>query len=242
MANYQLLNNIDHADLRVNTERSESLGDAVMFAVTYPFEMRQVQAYYPIVIFKNPQDGQMHPVALFGLSQGENLFLGSTGWEASFVPASIQRAPFLIGFQEDPNDPMAETKRVVTIDVDHPRVSKEMGVAIFSDNGGNSDYLQKVSDLLEAVYTGGIQNKALMSALEQYQLLQSMDLDVALADGSHVQLSGFYIVDDLALQQLDAGALDSLNQQGLLLPIYMMVASMSQLRALVERRNTRLSD
>lgn len=240
MANYQLLNNIDHADLRVNTERSASLGDAVMFAVTYPFEMRQVQAHYPIVLFKNPQDGQMHPVALFGLSQGENLFLGEQGWEAGFIPASIQRAPFLVGFQEDPNDPMAETKRVVTIDVDHPRVSKEMGVAVFTDNGGHSDYLQKVSDLLEAVYSGGIQNKALIAALEKYQLLQSMDLDVGLADGSHVQLSGFYVIDDLALQQLAASALDDLNQQSLLLPIYMMVASMSQLRALVQRKNARL--
>jgi hypothetical protein len=208
--------------------------------VTYPFEMRQVQAHYPVVVFKNPQDGQMHPVALFGLSQGENLYLGAQGWEAAFVPASIQRAPFLVGFQEDPNDPMAETKRVVTIDVDHPRVSKEMGVAIFSENGGYSDFLQKVSDLLEAIYHGGIQNKALMAALEQHNLLQSMDLDIALADGSHRQLNGFYVVDDLALQQLDGDALDSLNKQGLLLPIYMMVASMSQLRALVERKNLRV--
>jgi hypothetical protein len=202
--------------------------------------MRQVQAHYPVVVFKNPQDGQMHPVALFGLSQGENLYLGAQGWEAAFVPASIQRAPFLVGFQEDPNDPMAETKRVVTIDVDHPRVSKEMGVAIFSENGGYSDFLQKVSDLLEAIYHGGIQNKALMAALEQHNLLQSMDLDIALADGSHRQLNGFYVVDDLALQQLDGDALDSLNKQGLLLPIYMMVASMSQLRALVERKNLRV--
>ncbi len=240
MANYQLLNNVDHANLRVITERSAALGDAVMFAVTYPFEFRQVQAQYPIAVFKNPQDGQLHPVALFGLSQGENLFLTERGWDAAFIPASIQRAPFLVGFQEDPNDPMAETKRVVTIDVDHPRVNSEMGVAIFTENGGYSDYLQKVSDLLEAVYSGGIQNKALMAALEQHKLLQSMDLDIALADGSHVQLSGFYVIDDLALQQLDGDALDSLNKQSLLLPIYMMVASMSQLRALVQRKNAQL--
>ena len=146
------------------------------------------------------------------------MFLTERGWDAAFIPASIQRAPCLVGFQEDPNDPMAETKRVVTIDVDHPRVNSEMGVAIFTENGGYSDYLQKVSDLLEAVYSGGIQNKALMAALEQHKLLQSMDLDIALADGSHVQLSGFYVIDDLALQQLDGDALDSLNKQSLLLP------------------------
>lgn len=241
MANYQLLNNVDHADLRVNTERSAALGDAVMFAVTYPFEFRQVQAHYPIVLFKNPQDSQFYPVALFGLSQGENLFLDQQGWAPTFIPASIQRAPFLIGFQEDPNDPMADTKRVVTVDIEHPRVSKDMGLAVFTDNGGYSDYLQKVSDLLEAIYSGGIQNKALIAALEEHRLLQSMDLDIGLVDGSHAQLSGFYVVDDLALQQLDAQALGQLNQQGLLMPIYMMVASMSQLRALVQRKNQRLA-
>jgi hypothetical protein len=67
-----------------------------------------------------------------------------------------------------------------------------------------------------------------------------MNVDIGLDDGNHVQLTGFYAVDDLALQQLDGDALDDLNKQGFLLPIYMMVASMSQLRLLVQRKNARL--
>ena len=50
MANYQLLNNVDHQSLRVVTERGAKYGDDVMFAMTFPFEMRSVQACYPILI------------------------------------------------------------------------------------------------------------------------------------------------------------------------------------------------
>jgi hypothetical protein len=239
MSRYELLNNVDHADFRVVTDASASLGDNVMFAVCYPFECRQIQAHFPMVIYTNPSDQTLFPVALFGFENKENLFLSATGWDVPYIPATMRRGPFLIGFQEDPSDPLAETKRVVTIDVDHPRLSKDMGQAIFTSNGGYSDYLESISQLLEAIYVGTQQNQVLMSALQSHNLLQPLAVSATLANGQKVNLDGFLMVDDEALQRLPEQSLISLHQQGLLLPIYMMVASMSQLTPLLRKKNAK---
>jgi hypothetical protein len=52
MPRYELLNNIDHKDIKVITDKSPALGDNVMYALVYPFEFRGVQAEYPIFLEK----------------------------------------------------------------------------------------------------------------------------------------------------------------------------------------------
>ncbi len=233
MPNYQLLNNVEHANTRVITARSAEFGDNVMFAVVYPFEFRQVQACYPMVIFENPQDGQFHPVALFGFGRGENLFLRNEIWQADYIPATIQRAPFVVGFQEDPNDPLAETKRVVTIDIDHPRVSQSMGELVFTPNGGFTDYLDRITQMLESIYIGTTQNQTFIAALKRFELLRPLNLSFELKSGEVVSLEGVHIIDDEALQRLSAESLAELNAAGHLLLAYMMVASQSQFTSLI---------
>ncbi|MFT5481645.1 MAG: hypothetical protein ACI9GW_000290 [Halieaceae bacterium] len=239
MTNFQVLNNVEHAKMRVITDRGAKYGDSVMFAMTFPFEMRSVQACYPILIQKDPDSGKFYPVALFGFEQGENLFLNGAGWDASYVPAMIRRQPFLIGFQK--SNAAAEKQRVVTVDVDHPRVGESDGIAMFQTHGGNSDYLEAVADTLESIHSGNEQNEAFIDALLKLDLVESVTLDITLDDASNNKLEGFYILDDEKLQALEEPALIDLHQQGFLMPAYMMVASQSQMRGLIDRRNARLA-
>ncbi|WP_161955527.1 SapC family protein, partial [Escherichia coli] len=74
----QLLDNISHKDLRVITERGAAWGDNVMSAPVTPDEFRSLQADYPI-LFQPDGSGSFLPVALFGLEQGDNLFLSAKG-------------------------------------------------------------------------------------------------------------------------------------------------------------------
>src|ERR1700740_563235 len=97
MARHVLLNNVEHKGLRVITARSAALGDGVMARVVVPAGFRRVRAWYPIVFQKQPDTGQFLPLALFGFEPGENLFLTASGWEASYIPISVERLPFLIG-------------------------------------------------------------------------------------------------------------------------------------------------
>src|SRR5579862_3011322 len=115
-----LLNNVDHKDLRVDTSsHSAAFGDAVMLALTFPAEFRNVQAYYPIVFHKNA-DGTFQPFALFGFREGQNLFLApGDRWDASYIPLAIARQPFMIVRQEG--------APVVHIDLDSPRIGASQG-------------------------------------------------------------------------------------------------------------------
>ena len=130
MNNFALLNNVEHQDLRVITTRSAAYGDNVMFTITFPSEFRSVQAFYPILFHKSA-GGDVWPVALFGFQEGENLFLDDDGWHAGYIPAMIRREPFLIGYQKSRDASQPEPLRVLSLDLDHPRVSRNEGQPLF---------------------------------------------------------------------------------------------------------------
>ena len=52
MTNHVLLNNIEHHDLKIITDKSEKYGNDTMYSVVYPFEFKHVQADYPIFFIK----------------------------------------------------------------------------------------------------------------------------------------------------------------------------------------------
>ena len=116
MTQHALLNNVAHKDLRVITRRAAEYGDDVMAVLTFPAEFRNVQAHFPIVFTKSAE-GVFSPLALFGFREKQNLFLGSNGWDAAYVPLMLDRQPFLIG-------KASNAEQVIHIDLDSPRISR----------------------------------------------------------------------------------------------------------------------
>ena len=231
MTNHVLLNNVDHKDLRVITTRSASYGDDVMYAVTFPAEFRNIQAHYPIVFRKNAQ-GQFEPIALMGFQERQNLFLTSRGWDASYIPLTIERLPFLIGFSAD-KQPM------VHVDLDSPRISRTEGEPVFRAHGGNTEFLERMSSVLLAIHQGIAAVQPFVAALMEHELLESFVLDVQLANGSENRLAGFYAINEERLLNLGGEVLERFNRAGYLQAIHMAIASLSQFRALIERMNKR---
>ncbi len=228
MARHVLLNNIDHRHVRIDTTRSAALGDAVMYALAVPSEFRSLQAHYPLVFIRDTQ-AQWQPVALFGFKPGQNLFLGEQGWDAYTLPHIIERQPFAIGTQGD--EPM------IHLDLDSPRVRGDHGQSLFLDHGGTTAYLDRINSVLRALGDGIAQLPAFIALLEEYRLLEPFVLDFQLDDGSQQQLAGFHAIHEERLAALDAGALQRFQSAGFLLPLYMVVASMSNFRDLIARAN-----
>jgi hypothetical protein len=239
LSTYQLLNNVDHKDTRVITERSAQLGDDVMFAMTFPFEFRSVQAIYPI-LFHRDQKGELYPVALFGFQTGENLFLDDTGWHARYVPAMIRRQPFLIGFEATAGLAGGEKRRMLSIDTSSPRVSRERGEPLFQPLGGRTPFLEEMANLIETIYHGAELNTRFVQALQQHRLIESVTIDIALDDGSRNQLLGFHAIDEEKVQGLSGEVLGELSRQGFLMPLFMMLASTVNVRTLIDMKNARL--
>lgn len=232
MANHVLLNNIDHKDLHVQTARGAGFGDEVMSALTFPSEFRDIQACYPIV-FRQTADGGYEAHALFGLHEGENLFLGPHGWDAPYLPLSIARQPFLIGING--------TELMVHVDLDHPRVASEenSGERLFRPHGGTTEYLESVSSTLLALHQGLQQAAGFGAALQELGLLEPFVLDIELDDGSPYRLAGCHTINEERLAGLPGAALESLHRAGYLQPIYMVLASVAKFRPLIERKNRR---
>ena len=231
MANPVLLNNIEHKDLRIITRHGEGLGDNHPYVPTFPFEFRLLQAHYPIVFSKPAEDQPFEPVALFGFENDENLFLTESGWDATTVPLLVERLPFLIGKHGE--------ELMIHIDLDSPRISKTDGEPLFLEHGGMTPYLENVNSMLITVHQGMESNAGFIEALVKHDLLESFALDVQLDDGSQHRMTGFSTIHEENLNKLDAETLDSLHKQGYLAAIYFQLASLSNFRALIDRKNAR---
>lgn len=231
-----LLDNVTHRHLRVHTERSARLGDARQSALALPAEFRQLQAHFPIVFQRVDGDTGFQPVALFGLEEGQNLFLTDTGWDAPVVPMALQRDPFLIGRAHD------DTLQL-HIDLDSPRIVRpeegEVGTALFMPHGGFSDYLDHVVKLMEHLHAQAQHLPVFIEALTRHQLLEPFVIDIETPDGEQGRLTGLFTVNEERLAALPGAALEALARDGLLLPIYMQIASLSQLPVLLERATRR---
>jgi hypothetical protein len=231
MTNSVLLHNVEHKDLHIITERGAQYGDEVMSAITFPAEFRNLQADYPIVFRKASDDVHFEAIALFGFQEGENLFLSPKGWDAYSLPMSLDRLPFMIG--------RAGEELMVHIDLDSPRVSKSQGKPVFLPHGGNSEYLEHINSTLFALHQGMMSMPPFINTLIELKLLEGFTLDVELNDGSQNRLAGFYTINEEHLNALDGATLKRLQDAGHLQAIYYALASLSNFRQLIERKNLR---
>jgi len=241
MPNIQLLNNVDHKNLRVITDRSAEYGDNQWFAPTFAHEFRNLQSHYPIVFTKNPETGQFQAVALLGFEVDENLFLTDEGWDAMYIPLNIVRQPFLIGFQQNSEDGVTSVEPVISVNMDSPRISETQGEPVFLEHGGNSEYLEQINSLLKLLQEGHERNQAFVDMLLGMDLLESFVLDVELNDGSEHRMSGFYTINETSLRGLTGDDLVILNNNGYLEAVYMAIASLANISALVEKKNRKMN-
>src|SRR3546814_13348111 len=111
-----------------------------MSSVTFPAEFRSVQAHYPIV-FRATGDDSFQPIALFGLRDGENLFLDGDGWDATCLPLAVERQPFLIGTAEDGG-------LLLHIALARPRVGPADGQPLVREHCGTTALLDPTTSAL----------------------------------------------------------------------------------------------
>jgi hypothetical protein len=239
MSKHVQLNGVEHGNLRVITQKAAEFGDNVMCASTFPAEFRSLQARYPIV-FSKSSDNHFLPVALLGFEKDENLFLTESGWDASYIPLTIDCQPFLIGLAQR-NDVGGEPEQpMVHIDMDSPRISYSEGESLFLEHGGYSPYLTRISSMLAFIHNGYQRVAPFITALTQHDLIEPFSADITLNDGSKNRLTGFYTIHEERLKMLRGDDLAALNEQGFLEPIYMQLASLSQFQGLIDRKNLKL--
>ena len=235
MSGHEILTAQAHRDLRIRTERSAELGDAVMSCITVPTEFRQVQNEYPILFRLNVERDSFTALAIFGFETGENLFLDGDRWDARYRPLAMEIQPFLIGRQAD-----EQGEKQVHVDLVSSRVTEGEGVRVFDEHGRPTPFLETIAEQLGELDEGYQSSASFFDALRRHDLLEPLTLEVTLDDGSTNRLVGFHVIDEDRLRALDEASLGDLHASGHLLAIFMAMASLSNLTALIARKNRRM--
>lgn len=229
-----LLNNVDHGDLRVLTGHGPAFGDNINQVLIFPTEFEEIQREYPI-FFRRDANGAFQSVALLGLDRDENLFLDDRGWQARYVPALQQRGPFSIGAPADGGEPM------IHVDLEHPRVSRTDGEAVFLPAGGNSPYLQRVSRCLGVVFDGLQVNGPMFETFEALGLIQAVEVEVELDDRTRYDLPELFTIDQAQLASLGGSNLERLHQSGLLRAATFVASSLANVDRLISLKNAKMA-
>lgn len=238
MSQHAALTADTHRDLRIHQARGADYGDGVMCCVTVPDEFRRVQNEYPILFRLNTERDSFSAMALFGFENGENLFLDGDRWDARYRPLAMEIQPFLIGRPAPDAD-----ERHVHVDLASPRIAQGTdGTAIFDAQGQPTPYLQTVSEQLGDLDAGYRRSTDFFEALRRHDLIEPLVIEVPLVDGSVNRFVGFHAINEDRLRTLEPEALADLQTGGHLLAIFMAVASLSNLDALIRRKNQRLTD
>lgn len=245
MSKIELLDNVTHKDLQVASWYSAELGDNVASTLTFMAEFVEVQKEYPILFRKDTKTGAYQAVVFFGIQKDENLFLCERdsatqvhpGWRANYVPAAMARGPFSVGFQRPAVASAQQVEPVVHVDMEHPKVGVEGGEPVFLPKGGTAPYLQRTMNALSIIRDGVALNKQMVDAFQKNELLEPVSIDIDLESGERFHIAGFETINAEKLLALSGAALESLNKPGFLQAAYCAMASLSNIKRLIELKN-----
>lgn len=222
------LNSEAHRALRVDGRPSAAYGDNRRFVQVIIGEFAHLLAHYPILFSKDALTGRLFCGVMLGYDPGENLFLEEWRDGRFYRPLLLQRGPF------------CSHGMALAIDLDHPRVGVESGVALFWDDGRPTEYLRSIMQVFRYLHPGMRATQAFVSLLLELKLLEPIDLEAEFDDGSKRDAVGLYTIDQDALAALGDATVVELHRRGYLRLIDFMIASRRQLAVLTARKNARL--
>jgi len=237
LLNLVALDNQIHRNLRIVTTRACPGHAAVNAVSVIPREFPWLLAHYPIFFTKSSATGQFEPAVLLGFHPQENLFLKSGKWDAAYVPLQIQREPFsLLPKRGAPAGTVD-----VAIDMNSPQIQAEDGERVFLDDGQPSTYLQNITSMLSALVGGSKEAYAFTGRLAELDLIEPVRIEIEFVDGSDAKLQGLFRISAPALKALPAAQLADLRDREFLEWLYFQMASLSQMPALIARKNQLIS-
>ncbi len=232
------LNSRDHGDWKVT-----SFQDAGFLANTHAIpltvdEFVDCQRDFPIVFTagENPL-----PIALFGLNEGVNCYIGDDGkLEAGvYVPAYIRRYPFMLAKLTKDTDDMS-----LCFDPQSGVVGKsEEGQPLFEAGEGDekkpTEYTNGVLEFCRRFEESGQRTRAFLEELKKLDILMDGEIAITRNDmpDKPFVYRGFRMIDEKKLRELDAETVHNLNASGMMMLINAQLFSMNLMRALFERQS-----
>lgn len=222
----------EHKDLSLRTNFGLGFTKEVNAVPINMIEMPQICHFYPIGF---APDAAATPVAILGLRDTENLFVNDDGeWEQdTYIPAYIRRYPFI--FSETPdNDQLA-----LCIDVNMDVLEASDKQPFFDEDGGPSQLAQNALEFCKSYHAAAQQTVAFGQALQQSGILVERQAEINVGGGQKINFSGFRIIDEKKLAELDEKTFLDWRQKGWLPFLYAHLFSGAQWQRLTQLLNKR---
>ena len=220
------LNPAEHGALRL--DRGAGYGFAAGSA-TVPLGLGEVALaarHYPVVFTSGPMAA---PVALVGIDEGGNLFVGPDGQWApgAYVPAYLRAWPFII--VEDPR----RTETFVAMEQGAACLGAEKGEALFED-GKPTALLNEAVRFCAALRENMVAASAFARGLDEAGLLQEEEATVNFSGGGSRKVRGFKLVRPERLDQVADETFLDWRRRGWLGPVYAHLQSAGNWGRLVD--------
>lgn len=224
------LNKVTHKDIKITPPGGDySFAKQTNSVILAGVEFTEAAKEYPIVFAKAGES--IVPVALLGLRNEENLFVGDDDatWDARYIPAFVRRYPFVLAAAPD------SQKQVVCIDESYTGFNASDGEALFSEAGEPTQFLTKAMEFLEEYQRQYLRTETFLKRLEENDLLMTLNARVDLVNGKQFALTGLLAVDEKKLLQLDDAKAIELFRSGELAWIYCHLMSLGCMSGMVDR-------
>ena len=186
----------EHKDLALKNNFGFGFTEGINAVPVNLIEMPQICHYYPIAF---SPDGNATPVAILGLRDNENLFLGKDNtWEANtYIPAYIRRYPFI--FSEMPD----QEQLTLCIDMDESIIDKKGDQKFFDGEGNPSELAQNALEFCKSYHAAAQQTLEFSKSLAEAGILVDREAQINVAGNTRINFSGFKIIDEKKLAELD---------------------------------------
>lgn len=196
-------------------------------------EFAEAGREYPVVFIRG-QDKQMRPVALLGVRDGENLFVDEQGkWDARYIPAFVRRYPFVMA------EGGAQGQLVVCIDESCAALNADHGELLINAEGQMEPRMNELMQFLQNFQQEFARTEMLARQLDELGLFIQQGARFDTNTGETYQLNDFYLIDEAKFGQIEDAKLPGLFRSGALGLVYLHLASLGNMRKLLDRVSAR---
>ena len=200
-------------------------------------EFQPVARDYPIVFTAADGSQSFAPVAVLGLTSGENLFYDNGSWISGvYIPAYARRYPFCMA---KVNLNRVEQKdRLICIEKTY---IDEHGEQMFDPQGQPNAKWKDLERLLGEYEADLERSREMCSILSDYGLFEPFTMQASLRDDAAkpMQVTGMFRVVEKNLENLNAAQLKNLMRKGILPRIYIHLLSLENFGRLLDRKASR---
>jgi len=234
-----ILTSDQHRSVAVDTRARAEYGDMVNRAVALSAEFNELHREYPLLLHKTEEAPGFVAHAILGFEKDENLFVEGERWTSTFIPASLARGPFSLGYIRATQSDAEPAGIKVMIDEQHPRVRAD-GQPVFLPLGGESPYLEGIKRVLQTVDAGLRTDRLLYRELVAMDLLEEVRIRISVFAELRYDFDGYYTINQEKLAALNAEQLFRLHRSGLLASVYFLISSLGNFQKLVNLKIARL--